>query len=317
MPRRLLGAAVTVLLALGVAAGTLLTALGFLDGRAFPGELLSLFRLQFFLLGVVLAVLAAVARRRRLALVALGLAAVNGFGLVPGLTGGTRPDPERPQLRLLLANVSYRSDDYASLVELVSRERPDVVGLTELTPEWAAGIETGLERYNYRLLHPVPGSYGIGLYSRVPLREAQLVYPAGEWPAVARARLTTSGGGVELFVLHGPSGGSRTGAARQRAFVRRLGALAREAGETALVCGDLNSTPWNRPYQVLRDRGDLERDDPWRPFEWTYPVWNTLLRVPIDGCLSGPALAVSSRRGPEIGSDHLPVITEVAALPPP
>lgn len=313
MPRSLLGAALTVLLALGVAVGAVVTALGFLDGRAFPGELLSLFRLQFFLLDAALAALAAIARRRRLALVAFGLAAVNGVGLVPAVTGGSRPDPERPQLSLLLANVSYRNDDYASLLELVARERPDVVGLTELTPEWAAGIDAGLKRYTYRLLHPQPGAYGIGLYSRLPLGGARVVFPAGDWPAVARATLLTAGGAVELFVLHGPAGNSRTGAARQRAFIRRLGTLAREAGEAALVCGDLNATPWNRPYQELRDRGGLERDDPWRPFEWTY-VWSELIRIPIDGCLAGPALAVSTRTGPEIGSDHLPVLAEVATL---
>jgi endonuclease/exonuclease/phosphatase (EEP) superfamily protein YafD len=312
MPRRLLGAALTVLLALGIVTGAVLTGLGFLDGHAFPGELLSLFRLQLFLLGVALAAVAALARRRRLALVALGLAGVNALGLVPAVTAASRPDPERPQLRLLLANVSYRNDDYAALVERVARERPDVVGLTELTPAWAAGVDAGLEAYPHRLLHPQPGAYGIGLYSRVPLEDDRLVYPAGAWPAVARGTLTTPGGPVELFVLHGPSARSRTGAARQRAFVRRLGALAREAGDAALVCGDLNATPWNRPYQELRDRGGLEGDDPWRPFEWTYPVGRRLLRVPIDGCLAGRALSVSTRAGPEIGSDHLPLLAEVA-----
>ena len=312
MRRNLVGAAVTAPLTLAVGIGCVVTALGFLDGRAYPGELLSLFRLQFVVAALALAALAALARRRRLVVAALALVAFNVAGLLPGLTGGSRPDPERPQLRLLLANVSYRSDDYAALVGLAARERPHVIGLTELTPAWAAGIAAGLAGYPYRILHPRAGSYGIGLYSRIPVRDTRIVHPSGEWPAVVRATVGVEGSTVELFVLHGPSGGSRTGAARQRAFVRSLGTLVRDAGDAALVCGDLNATPWNRPYQELRDRGGLERDDPWRPFEWTYPVWNTLLRVPIDGCLAGRALSVSSRTGPRIGSDHLPVLAEVS-----
>lgn len=315
MPRRLLGAAVTGLLGLAVAAGGAVTALGFLDGRAFPGELLSLFRLQYVVAGLALAALAALARRRTIALVALALAAANGLGLLPGLTAASRPDPARAELRLLLANVSYRNDDYERLVELVQREQPDAIGLTELTPEWAARVAGGLESYPHRVLHPQPGSYGIGLYSRVALRGARVVYPARDWPAVVRASVASGGGTVELFVLHGPSASGRVGAARQRQFMRNLGRLAAAAGGSALVCGDINATPWNGPYQDLRGIGGLERDDPWRPFDWTYPVWNRLLRVPIDQCLAGSALAVASRTGPEIGSDHLPLLVDVALLP--
>ena len=100
---------------------------------------------------------------------------------------------------------------------------------------------------------------------------------------------------------------------RHREFMRGLGTLARSAGGTAVLCGDFNAAPWTGPFQELRDRGRLERDDPWLPFEWTYPVWNRLLRVPIDQCLAGSGLAVSSRTGPSIGSDHFPLLAEVSA----
>ena len=98
--------------------------------------------------------------------------------------------------------------------------------------------------------------------------------------------------------------------------MRNLGTLAREAGDTALVCGDLNAAPWTAPFQELRDRGRLERDDPWRPFEWTYPAWNRLLHVPIDQCLAGSALSVSSQTAPTIGSDHFPLLVAASLSSP-
>ena len=274
--------------------------------------MLALFRLQYLGAALVLGAVAALARRRRIGLVAVGLAAVNALGLLPAVLAGSRPDPASPQLRLLVANVWYPGNDYRPLLDLVERERPDVIGLTELTRDWAAGIAPGLEDYPYRVLQAQPGGYGIGLYSRVPLRNAHIVYPTPNWPPVARATLALNGSSVELFVVHGPSAIRTTAAQRHREFMRNLGALARRAGGTALLCGDFNAAPWTGPFQELRDRGRLERDDPWRPFEWTFPVWNRLLRVPIDQCLAGSALSVSSRTGPAIGSDHLPLLTSVS-----
>lgn len=289
----------------------MITVVGFLDGRAFPGELMSLFRLQYFAAGLVLGAAAALAGRRRIALFTVALAAINGFGLVPGLMGGARPDPARPQLRLLVANVWHPGTDYGPLIAEVERERPDVIGLTELTQEWAEGISATLGEYRYRVLRPLPGGYGIGLYSRVPLKGSYVGYPAGNWPPVIFATVAVGGRPVQLVVLHAPSSTGPHSAGRHRAFMRNLGTIVGAEGDATLVCGDLNAAPWTASYQELRDRGGLERDDPWRPFEWTYPVWNRLLRIPIDQCLAGSALSVASRTGSSIGSDHFPLVVDV------
>ena len=289
-----------------------MTVVGFLDGRVFPGELMALFRLQYFGAALALGAVAAFAGHRRIAIVAVALAAVNGIGLVPGVTGGSRPDPAEPQLRLLVANVWYPGTDYTPLLDLVARERPDVVGLTEVTPAWAAGISAGLAAYRYRIVEPQLNGYGIALYSRIPLDYARLVYPAGTWPPVIQATVRVDGRAIELFVLHAPSAARPRSTERHRGFMRNLGTLARAAGPSALLCGDFNAAPWTEAHRKLRDRGRLERDDPWRPFEWTYPVWNTLFRVPIDQCLAGSAVSVSSRTGPAIGSDHFPLLVEAS-----
>ena len=314
MLRRALGGVLTAALALAAAGGAAVTFAALLDGRAFPGEILALFRVQWLVAGAVLAAVAAIAGRRRIALVALALATVNALAVVPGLFAGNRPDPERPQLRLLLANTWLANDDHGRLLDLVRRERPDVVGLTELTRTWHEAVARGLPDYPHRVFRAQAGAYGIGIYSREPLDGAAIVYPARRWPAVARATVRARGLEVELFVVHGPSAIRRGAAERHREFMRGLGGLARTAGDSALVCGDLNAAPWTDGFRELRRRGRLERDDAWRPLEYTWPVWNRLLRIPIDQCLAGEALAVASRTGPSIGSDHFPLLVEVGAV---
>jgi endonuclease/exonuclease/phosphatase (EEP) superfamily protein YafD len=317
MLRRALGAALTTALALAAACGAVVTVGALLDGRAFPGELLALFRVQWLLAGAILAAVATVAGRSRIAWTALTLAAVNAAALLPGLAAGRRPDPDRAQLRVLVANTWLANENYDRLFELVRREHPSVIGVTELTRKWDDALTRGLPDYEHRVVRAQPGAYGIGIYSRVPLRDTAIVFPAEGWPAVARATIRVGERDVDLFVVHGPSA-IRSGAAeRHREFMRGLGAMARAAGDGALLCGDLNAAPWTDGFGELRRRGDLERDDPWRPFEYTWPVWNRLLRIPIDQCLAGDALAVSSRTGPSIGSDHFPLLVEVASVDPP
>jgi endonuclease/exonuclease/phosphatase (EEP) superfamily protein YafD len=248
-----------------------------------------------------------------LALVALAVASVNAAGLTPTLLADSRPDPAKPQIRLLVANVWYPHANYSQLLDLVREERPDIVGLTELTHDWADGVDAGLADYPHRILQAQPGGYGIGLYSRLPLRNARIVFPTRGWPPVAQATVESDGATFEVFVVHAPSAIRSEAAQRHRRYMRGLGDLAAAAGERALVCGDFNAAPWTKPYAELRDRGGLERDDPWRPLEWTFPVWNRLLRVPIDQCLAGPRVWVSSRTGPSIGSDHFPLLVEAAS----
>jgi endonuclease/exonuclease/phosphatase (EEP) superfamily protein YafD len=311
MLRRALGAALTSALALAAVAGAVVTAAALLDGRAFPGELLALFRAQWFVAGVALAAVAAAVGRRRIAFAALALAAVNALALLPGVLAPSRPDPERAQLRLLLANTWLANQEHDRLLELVRRERPEAVGVTELTREWHAALAGGLPEYRHRVVRAQPGAYGIGIYSRVPLERAAIVFPARGWPAVARATVRGRGLEVELFVVHGPSAIRPGAAERHREFMRGLGALAREAGGRALVCGDLNAAPWTDGFGELRRLGGLERDDPWQPLEYTWPAWNRLLRIPIDQCLAGDGLAVASQTGPAVGSDHFPLLVEV------
>src|SRR5213076_83557 len=57
--------------------------------------------------------------------------------------------PER--LRVLMANVLWDNTRYEDLERLIRRERPDIVGLVELTPEWVAGLAAIGAEYPYRV----------------------------------------------------------------------------------------------------------------------------------------------------------------------
>lgn len=291
------------------------TVAGFLSGRAYPGELAALFRIQYAVGLAVIVVVAAFTRRRSVALVATVLLLADVAAVSPAVVAAGRPDPQGPRASMIVVNVG--SSDAASdgLAQLIRTEQPDVVGLVELTNAREAQLAEVLQRFRYHVSAPRPGVDGVGLYSRRPLAGARILDFGPAWPAAATATLVVGREPLRLFVVHPPTPIRRGSAERQRQYMEFLGQEASTAGGRALVCGDLNAAPWSGVYRDLLDRGGLEEADRWRPPAWTWPIDNLLLRTPIDQCAAGERVAVQVERGPEIGSDHLPLMVEAGPAP--
>ena len=79
-----------------------------------------------------------------------------------------------------------------------------------------------------------------------------------------------------------------------------------------VLLGDLNCTVWS-PYfgRLVRDSGLKDSSRGWG-VQPSWPAGNWLLRIPIDHCLHSPEVRVVRRGiGPDVGSDHFPVIVEM------
>ena len=79
--------------------------------------------------------------------------------------------------------------------------------------------------------------------------------------------------------------------------------------EPAVVIGDLNTTPWSRLFARLVERTGLCDSRAGFGIQASFPSDMAFLRIPIDHLLASCAVGVRARRiGPQVGSDHLPVI---------
>jgi len=78
--------------------------------------------------------------------------------------------PAGRQISLLNANVLLTNEQYAALLDLVERRRPDVLLMLEPGTEWAKAAAALHARYPYRLSEPLPNTYGLILLSRLPMR---------------------------------------------------------------------------------------------------------------------------------------------------
>jgi endonuclease/exonuclease/phosphatase (EEP) superfamily protein YafD len=293
------------------------TLLGLLDRWSWVFEIADIFRLQYLVVLVVAAVAALPMGRPRLAGLAAALAAVNfavlGIPLGESVTAAPRSTAPAA-LRVVVANTEVGNKDFAAVHRLVAQTRPDLFGVTELTPFMARHLGNELPGYRTSVIQPHSDAYGIGLYSRVPLQSARLVRFPSDGPPSIVANLRTAGKPVTLVVthVHTPFAGS--------IHVRHLDALAAatrsQFGRRAVVCGDFNTPPWSSPLRHFASEArlhDIYGSRAWAGYSW--PTWGSFLRVPLDNCFLGSGLALTAYHdGPNVGSDHRPLVVDVGVL---
>ena len=116
------------------------------------------------------------------------------------------------------------------------------------------------------------------------------------------------------MALHASVPLSPTWRAARDSMFEDIARFARRTCHPLIVAGDFNATPWNRSMRRLVRESPL-RHAPgfWRP-TWSnhVPLW---MGIPIDHVLAATDCRVVDRRvGPDIGSDHRPVVAIVDCL---
>jgi endonuclease/exonuclease/phosphatase (EEP) superfamily protein YafD len=212
------------------------------------------------------------------------------------------------RLRLLMVNVLTENTRYADVTALIRRERPNIIGLIEVTPAWIAALSEVRAAYPYGIESPT-GTDGLVLWFRErPERIDPPERPLPGGSAFIHAEFCFAGRMRQLWLVH-PT----------MPFVRKnlpelpaLGALVGRTPGSRIVIGDFNTTegsPWFGDFvraTGLRDtRLGFGRQPSW-PADIPY-------RITLEHALVSADLAVVARRlGPEIGSDHFPLILELA-----
>jgi endonuclease/exonuclease/phosphatase (EEP) superfamily protein YafD len=274
-------------------------------------ELMCHFRVQYMAALAVAAALLALASARRHAGAAALLATWNGVLIAPlyfppdvppGLSGGV-------PWRLAVANVFSGNPTPDRVLEFLRAEQPDVAVIPELTPAWERRLEGIEDLFPYLRVESREGNFGIGLYSRVPIESAEIVSVAGGNIAVV-ARLRKEGQPLTVIGAHTyPPGGSRT-ETRDRQL-RQLAERAADVEGPCVIIGDLNTTSWSPGFQECLRISSLRDSRRGFGVQPTWPAGRGVLRIPIDHCLVSEGIVVKDWRvGPDVGSDHLPVVVE-------
>lgn len=261
---------------------------------------------------VVLAAAAAVRRRRVLALLAGVLAVVHALVLAPLLVGAD--DRGGTPLRVMTANLLYTQADPQALVELVRRERVQVLAVQELTGDGvqvlaASGLQ---ELLPYRLLDVGVGAEGTGLWSALPLTKVPGWH--GLFLSTA-ATVDVAGQQVLIRSMHPmpPGLGSQDNWIGDFATIEDYARGDRRLDRTVLL-GDFNATLDHAPLRALmtgRWRDAAESTGAGLHATWG-PGANAPALFAIDHVLVPPAFGIAQVSVHDLpGSDHDAVVATV------
>lgn len=302
---------------LTAAAGTLAvvaTGIAFLAPLSWLFDVFTHFRVQYCL-GLALAALILLIRRYFRLAAWFGVCAIINLVLIAPhcLGGGTPKAAPGTTLRAFLSNVNMHVGDPWLVGQAIRKFDPDLVVLEEVNDRWVRQLRRFMKPYPYSKVETRNDCMGMSLYSKLPLKWAEVFHMGSrQLPWVAATVETASGDFHVLTVRTLPPFNQRTSRIRNN-LMGQIPGLVRDATAPVLLLGDLNITPWSPHFQHLLVESGLKDSAQGRGFQPTWPAGHYLFMVPIDHCLYSEGIVIQdSQAGPFIGSDHYPLIVDFA-----
>jgi endonuclease/exonuclease/phosphatase (EEP) superfamily protein YafD len=310
--------ALDLLVSATIAEFALFTAISGLGEFHWAAELLTHFRVQAAVAGMLLALMCALLRMPRRSAAAGGLAALHLFPVLPYVVPAHHHRSEGlPRLRLLQINVHTANRRHEAVEELVMSERPDILALLEVNRRWLEALASLHRHYPHRIERPQDDNFGIAVFSRFPIDDLSLrpLHHDGIYMALGRFSLGSTP--VTLAVAHAvPPAGPEYAALRNEQLGELSEILRSFRGEIILL-GDLNTSPWSPVHRRLERSTGLHNSARGFGLLPTWPAGFRPLMIPLDHCLLSSGLrAVAFEAGPEVGSDHLPVLVDIVPIEP-
>jgi len=261
-----------------------------------------------YLSGLILACTIASFNDRRLVLWLLALPLFWLTASAPTSDVGYEKPPNARVLTIVSANVNLENRDTTSLVRWLAEAKPDALVLQEVSPEYAKKLDA-LLGFPFRHLVPRNDPFGIVVLSRFPITHVQTVKDEDGIEHID-ALIDWNCKQIRLTAWHPMPPISQYDHTKRNHQLLALAKKAKASGQPAIVAGDFNATPWSSAFSKL-DQAGLRRASGLTP---TWPaVGRGWMGIPIDHVLVTSQWSIVEREvGPNLGSDHLPVLVRIA-----
>jgi len=255
-----------------------------------------------------------------------GLSAGVIAALLAGCSAAPRqvraPGPE-PALRVMTYNVNFGIPGDGPTLAAIEAGKADVVFLQEINRPWEQSLRAQFaQAYPHMVFYPRGGAGGVGVISRLPIREQRLIAPEGDgWFPALRLVFDSPLGPVQALVVHlrppVSDGGSFVSghftapAIHEKEITRFCQALDRNL--PTMVVGDFNEEEDGRAIAYLaraewRMKSALPQFAPDRP-TWRWPTTFHTFERQLDHIIYDVRLEPLSAEVIDAGrSDHFPVV---------
>ncbi|AOY58405.1 MULTISPECIES: endonuclease/exonuclease/phosphatase family protein [Desulfococcus] len=222
-------------------------------------------------------------------------------------------------LSIMTANVLTPNRNAEALLALVRERSPDVLVTLESDQWWQDRLDTLQPEMPHTIKCPLDNLYGMHVYSRLPLDEAETRFLVeDDVPSMHALLRLRNGAGVRIHFLH-PAPPSPTENAESGERDAELLIVARSITDSAqpvIVTGDLNDVAWSATTRLFRKISGLLDPRVGRGMFNTFHADYPFLRWPLDHLFHSRHFTLRSiERLPPIGSDHFPLLASLSYTP--
>ncbi len=216
-----------------------------------------------------------------------------------------------PLLRLVAANLFYKNLGIERTLQGLAALDADVLVLCEVTPEARGHFRRFGLQYPHALDTCASESlYGILILSRFPLTLRSSGVGEDPSPRHLAADLSIGANRISLIAIHPTNPLRFSRAHRIPTEFDAVAQLCRATKGDLIVTGDCNAAGWSSYLRDLERAAGLANDRKLRP---SWPVWlPSVVRLPLDHVwVRGRVALLTAGLGPNLGSDHLPLVAEI------
>lgn len=229
----------------------------------------------------------------------------------------SRNVPTERCIRLLASNVLMDNRDYARTIDIIRESDPDIVCLLETDESWEQAMREIEKDYPYTTKCPIANTYGMLLYSRLPLVSSETRFLVeADIPSMRSVVRLRSGHEIILYCLHPrPPLPNHPSYGRDAELVM-VGREIFEHKKPAIVMGDLNDVAWSYTTKLFQRVSHTLDPRVGRGLYNTFDATKPLLRYPLDHVFHTREFTlVDLHRTRASGSDHFPIVAELAYTP--
>jgi endonuclease/exonuclease/phosphatase (EEP) superfamily protein YafD len=228
-----------------------------------------------------------------------------------------------PDLTLITANVlmqNRRTDLYRQLFQ---EQQPDIILLTEPDARWAREMDYLKQTYPHVVEHPLGNTYGMILYSRLPLIDPEIRFLVkDEIPSIKTRVRLRDGRIIWLYAVHPEPPASLKpdntprGSGPRDVELLLLAEELEQLNEPTIVVGDFNDVAWSHTTRLFKRLSRLLDPRRGRGMFNTFHARYAPLRYPLDHLFHSEHLTlVDFQRLPFTGSDHFPIYAALQLTP--
>ena len=217
---------------------------------------------------------------------------------------------QESEMNVFYANLNSQNKQKGELIRYLENAKPELVLLVETNRAWFEKLKTLESIYPFTKAILRESNFGMTVLSQYPLSTEKVYVDKENLIPALWLKVNTSAGPLGLFLLHVYPPLGKYGTLVRNQHLVTLSKEIADINSPLLVCGDFNTTPWSTIFQKFLSHSNLELSKRYSMFN-TWSAVGFLPGLPIDFCLSKGISITSYSKGPDIGSDHWPLILKI------